>query len=175
MGMGCARYFNLFVEWEKLLQKVKTAYFHFSSCVEVLGDIADWWLKDCEYAVMWSKIQLSPTVIASVWGRTMGSIANGGRKTAWWVNKCAVQLQFQSNFKKWSIFFEIFSSCMRIPDAWIKDNLEVNFYDWYMEEHGTVLPNAAGATKLHGFLVSLRRWRALLWMSVKSDLPWCHV
>jgi hypothetical protein len=44
--------------------KVKTTLFCFSSCMGVLlGDIADWWVKDFRYNVMQSQIQVASIVM----------------------------------------------------------------------------------------------------------------
>jgi hypothetical protein len=58
--------------------KDKMTHLHLSSCVGVLlGDMADLWVKGFGHTAMWSQIQLTCTVMAPMWGRTMGSAPSG--------------------------------------------------------------------------------------------------
>jgi hypothetical protein len=70
--------------------RVRTTYFHFTSCVEdFLGVIADWWVKDFRY-ISSRAITNSATLCCN---GTCEEVA-AGITSVWWVNICKKQIWF---------------------------------------------------------------------------------
>jgi hypothetical protein len=106
---------NVNVENTETQYGVRLTRFCFSSCMVVfLGNI-DGWVKDFRYILTQSQIHLACTLVALLWGRTVGIASNcGWEKTVFWVNICESQLWFLSSF------IQIVTFCMRF--SWLYVN-----------------------------------------------------